>query len=98
MTADAYSKPWASWRKRTPQIMSKIVVGIISKPAIIPHRIDWRFRIRCLKLRGWALQPATLDGLLLPRQKSKKKHTDQPEQTDKREQPEATHRTEANPA
>ncbi|HSC26547.1 MAG TPA: hypothetical protein VLD67_04695 [Vicinamibacterales bacterium] len=44
ITADAQSKPRASSRYRTPQIMSKIVVGMNSSPAIIPHMIDCGFR------------------------------------------------------
>ena len=43
ITADAYSYPWASCRKRTPQIMSKMVVGMKSRPAITPHRMDCGF-------------------------------------------------------
>ena len=44
ITAAPYSNPRPSCRNRTPQIMSRIVVGMNSRPAIMPHIMDWGFR------------------------------------------------------
>src|SRR5262249_40372050 len=43
VTAASYSRPRASCRKRTPQVIPKIVVGINSRPETKPQRIDCGF-------------------------------------------------------